>query len=65
MWRGRLFTMLATTFVWRKKFAAEVVVTRKGSRSVLVLQDTADDRGAVDLRGSSNLFLLYSVQCVP
>jgi ABC-type transport system involved in Fe-S cluster assembly fused permease/ATPase subunit len=23
--------MLATTFVWRKKFAAEVVVTRKGS----------------------------------
>jgi hypothetical protein len=31
MWRGRLFTMLATTFVWRKKFAAEVVVTRKGS----------------------------------
>jgi ankyrin repeat protein len=25
--------MLATTFVWRKKFAAEVVVTRKGSLS--------------------------------
>jgi hypothetical protein len=23
--------MLATTFVWRKKIAAEVVVTRKGS----------------------------------
>jgi hypothetical protein len=31
---------------------------------VLVLQDTADDRNVVDLRGSSNLFLLRSVRCV-
>jgi hypothetical protein len=31
---------------------------------VLVLQDIADDRGAVDLRDSSNLFLSCSVQCV-
>jgi hypothetical protein len=31
---------------------------------VLVLQDTADDCNVVDLRGSSNLFLLRSVRCV-
>jgi hypothetical protein len=31
---------------------------------VLVLRDTAGARGAVDLRGSSNLFLLSSVRCV-